>query len=146
VSRPDDEMAGIDGTCEHHMSNGQRCAAWAMRDARFCFFHNPAMATKRMAAQQRGGRANRALPADTVDVPLDDPKAIEALLEVTINQVRTGRVSCKRAGTIGYLASLLTKHRERNFEERLERLQRVRGAGFGELSLFDPFEDQGTDE
>jgi hypothetical protein len=138
------ESAELDGTCEGTTKNSQRCRGIAMQGSRYCFFHNPATEKARKAAQQRGGRANRAavLPVDVADVRLETPRDIAILFAQTINQVRKGQIAPKVAGTIGYLAFSLGKVLETsNLEERIARLEKAQKARMPEASLFDPCED-----
>ncbi|MGA7764021.1 MAG: hypothetical protein WCA59_19925 [Candidatus Binataceae bacterium] len=81
------ETAQADGTCQKIKRDGQKCRGMAMEGSRYCFFHNPATQKARKAAQQRGGRANRAavLAADAADVQLESSKDIAILLAQTIN-------------------------------------------------------------
>jgi hypothetical protein len=100
--KPDLETVAADGTCEKTKRDGQRCRGMAMEGSRYCFFHNPATQKARKAAQQRGGRANRAvvLPADAAVVQLESSKDIAILLAQTINQARKGQIGPKVAGQI----------------------------------------------
>ena len=114
-----------------------------MEDSGYCYFHNPAMEKQRKAAQQRGGRANRApvLSADAADVQLESSKDIAILLAQTINQARKGQIGPKVAGTIGYLASSLGRVRTR---EPRGAARQGRGGSKGtaaEPPLFNPHDD-----
>src|SRR5438552_749816 len=109
--KPELEMPEADGTCEKIKCDGQKCRAMAIAGSQYCFFHDPATAKVRKAAQRRGGEANgpAVLPADAADVPLRSGKDVSAFLAETINQVRKGQVSPKIGTTGGYLSSLLIK-------------------------------------
>jgi len=118
--------------CEKTNAAGQRCRAPAMDGSRFCFFHNPASKDVRLAAQRRGGQANRAavLPRNSEDLALTSAKDVAALLATTINQVRKGLISPKIATAIGYLAGSLTRALEAsNMDARLSRLEQASGTG-----------------
>lgn len=137
------DQSEADGTCKKTKRDGKRCRAMAIAGSRYCFFHNPAVGKARTAAQQRGGRANRAavLPTDAADVRLESSGDIAILLAETINQVRKGKVAPKVASTIGYLASSLTRVMEATrFEERLARVERAIAARTPEPALFNPDE------
>lgn len=137
------DQSEADGTCKKLKRDGRKCRGMAMEGSRYCFFHNPAAKNARTAAQQRGGRVNRAavLPADTADVRLESSGDIAILLAETINQVRKGKVAPKVASTIGYLASSLTKVMEATkFEERLAMVERAIAARTPEPALFNPDE------
>jgi alkylhydroperoxidase family enzyme len=139
-----DETIKADGTCEGTKDDGTRCRASAIGGSHYCFFHDPTMEDARKTAQQRGGRANRSavLPDYTADVPLDSPKDVAVLLAETINQVRKGQIGPKPAGTIGYLASALTRVLEpAKTDERLARLERALGARVEESPEFDVDDD-----
>ena len=142
--KPELETAEADGNCEKIKRDGQRCRGTAMEGSGYCYFHNPAMEKQRKAAQQRGGRANRApvLPADVPDVQLESSKDIAVLLAQTINQARKGQIGPKVAGTIGYLASSLGRVLETsNLEERLARVEAALKARPPEPPLFNPHDD-----
>jgi hypothetical protein len=142
---PELEMPEADGTCEKIKRDGQKCRAMAIAGSQYCFFHDPAAAKARKAAQRQGGQANgpAVLPADAADVPLHSGKDVSAFLAETINQVRKGRVSPKIASTVGYLASLLMKALETSdIEGRLARVEQALQKRGPDESLFNPDEDE----
>lgn len=56
--------------CTATNQNGEPCAAFAINESRFCFFHDPASASRRAESHRRGGMT-KATPhaADSGDVP-----------------------------------------------------------------------------
>jgi hypothetical protein len=145
--KPELEMTEADGTCEKIKCDGHCAAFLAIAGSQYCFFHDPATAKARKAAQRQGGEANGSavLPADAVDVPLRSGKDVSAFLAETINQVRKGQVSPKIATTVGYLSSLLMKALETtDIEERLARIEQVLKMRGAEETLFNPDEDEGV--
>jgi hypothetical protein len=139
------EMPEADGTCEKTKRDGQKCRAMAIAGSQYCFFHDPAAAKARKAAQQQGGQANgpAVLPVDAADVPLHSGQDVAAFLAETINQVRKGLVSPKIASTVGYLSSLLMKALETSdIEERLARVEQALQKREPDESLFNPDEDE----
>jgi hypothetical protein len=90
----------IDGSSDRfciYTRDGKRCRARRMAGSELCFFHNPAMATERTAAQKSGGLRNKAavLPADTPDLALVSPQQVTMLVAATINETRRGEIDPK---------------------------------------------------
>ncbi len=134
-----------DGACEKIKPDGQKCRAIAIMGSRYCFFHDPASAKARKAAQRQGGQANGSavLPGDAADIPLHSGKDVAAFLGETINQVRKGQVSPRIASTAGYLSSLLMKALETSeLEERLARVERALQKRGPDKSLFELDEEE----
>ncbi len=104
-----------------------------MSGSDLCFFHNPAVADERDAAQRAGGiersKAAATLPQDVPDVPLETVQDVVALLADTINQVRTGHIDPRIANAVGYLAGIMLKAMEqRDIDKRLAAMETgVRG-------------------
>ena len=116
----------IKASCRAVKPDGSRCRAAALPGSGFCFFHDPAKAEDRRAAQSFGGSQNRmkTLAADTPDVTVADCRDVVALISETINQVRKGQVDPRVANTVGYLANVLIKAVEQGeLEDRLADLE-----------------------
>ena len=92
------------------------------------FFHDPAKAAERAAAQRAGGANNRAstLPADTPEFAVGTAVEVVSLLGETINQVRTGMLDPKVANCIGYLSGIVLKGLDQgDLQRRIEALENV---------------------
>lgn len=127
--------------CQAVKLDGSRCQAAALQGSGFCFFHDPAKAAERQAAQSHGGSQNRmkTLDADAPDVKVETCQDVVALVSETINQVRKGQLDPRVANAVGYLANVLIKAVEQGeLEDRLtdlERLTKAKMAGKPELTL-----------
>lgn len=114
--------------CEATTTEGPRCRAAALDGSRFCFFHDPAKAEERQAAQAAGGRRGlaRTLSDDTADINIENGQDVVRLISETINQVRRGQLDPRVANAVGYLANVLLKAVEQgDVEERLAALEAV---------------------
>ena len=114
--------------CEAPTTEGPRCQAAALDGSRFCFFHDPAKAEERRAAQAMGGRQGKVktLPDTAPDVNVENGQDVVRLISETINQVRRGEIDPRVANAVGYLANVLLKAAEQgDVEERLAALEAV---------------------
>jgi len=115
-----------DNRCEFRKRDGTRCRARKLRGSRWCWFHDPAKADRRSAAQRAGGQHGRSavLPADT---PLRQVRSAGDVIELvgeTINQVRTGTLDPKVGNCVGYLAAVTLKAvQQGDVEQRLAALE-----------------------
>lgn len=112
--------------CTGKTSDGKRCRASAVSGSDFCFFHDPAKAAERRAAQSSGGSQNRmkTLAADTPDMKVEDCRDVVRLIGETINQVRKGELDPRVANAVGYLANVLVKAvQQGDMEERIAELE-----------------------
>src|ERR1035437_4480280 len=112
--------------CTGTNGDGAACPAAALPGSQFCFFHSPKHADARRYAESRGGLANKmaTLPADALDVKVEDSAAVVKLLGQTINQVRRGEIDPRVANAVGYLVNiLLGATGQREVESRLAELE-----------------------
>jgi hypothetical protein len=113
-------------SCHAKKPDGSCCLVAALPGSKFCFFHDPARAAERRAAQSFGGSQNRmrTLPADTPDVQVADCGDVIHLISETINQVRKGLIDPRVANAVGYLANVVIKASEQGeLEDRLAELE-----------------------
>jgi hypothetical protein len=113
-------------SCKAATEDGQPCQAGVQAGSEFCFFHDPAKAAEREAAQRAGGSLGKAkvLPPDTQDVPLASTADAVRFLGLTINQVRRGEIDPRVANAIGYLSATLLRALEQgDIERRLAELE-----------------------
>ena len=98
-----------------------------MEGVEFCFSHNPDTQAKKEQAVLRGGFAPKPRKeAKRLDpIPVRSTKDILALLEDTINQVRTEPMTHQKANCVGYLANIAIRALE--VDELDEKLDFVRG-------------------
>lgn len=119
--------AGTGGRrCTHVHPSGRPCGGFATRGSVHCFAHDPSRVHERAGARRRGGQAGRMaiLPESSVSVrSLGD---VVALIELTINDCRAGRVDVRIANAIGVLANTAIRAIERgDLEARLDALEAV---------------------
>jgi len=113
--------------CAQTRANGQRCGGFAITGSAYCFAHDPAQAAKRDDARRRGGEAGRIEPLGESNLSLRSLGDVLGLVELTINDVRAGRVDVKVANAVGYLANVAMKAIEgSDLEARLEAIEAVR--------------------
>jgi hypothetical protein len=115
------------GLCQAARRAGGRCTANAMVESKFCFFHDPGMASKRTEARRAGGRKNKAavLSANLPESSLKSVADVVSLLAATVNQVRRGELDPRFANCVGYLSGILLKALEtEDIEARLVSLER----------------------
>ena len=114
------------GKCQAQKADGTPCRGTA-RPSGFCTFHDPELAQKRAEARRAGGRSRSrgaAVLPDAEDLPARTIGDVTALLAVTINDVRTGRVDSRIANAIGYLSSVLLRAlQDGELETRLAALE-----------------------
>ncbi len=98
-------------SCQGRKPDGGSCRTQATAGSDYCFFHDPAKAQERAAAQSAGGQRNRiaVLPTTAPDARLREAGDVVKLLAETINQVRRGEIDPKVANAVGYLGALLLK-------------------------------------
>lgn len=116
------------GPCQAARRAGGPCTANAMAESKFCFFHDPGMASRRTEARRAGGRKNKAaaLSANLPDSPLKSVANVVSLLANTVNQVRRGELDPKLANCVGYLSGILLKALEtEEIEARVVSLERA---------------------
>ncbi|HUI05547.1 MAG TPA: hypothetical protein VL486_00925 [Verrucomicrobiae bacterium] len=112
--------------CKAAKPDGSSCQAANLPGSEYCFFHDPAKATERRAAQSLGGSQNKmkTLPAAVPDVCVTDCEDVVKLLSETINQVRKGQIDPRVANAIGYLANVLIKASEQGeLEKRISEVE-----------------------
>jgi hypothetical protein len=99
--------------CQATTKNGTPCQAYALAGSDYCFHHDPAQATQRLAARSKGGRARHGRHIGPVGqsepVELDTMADVATLLRQTINDTLNLENSLQRARTIGYLSGLFIK-------------------------------------
>ena len=114
--------------CQFTKDDGIRCRAWKVHGSDYCFFHDPAKAAERTAAQSAGGQNGRAavLPSDTPSHTVKTAVDVIDLLGETINQARTGALDPRVANCIGYLSGIILKAVEQGeLDERLAALEEI---------------------
>jgi hypothetical protein len=116
--------------CTHTKLDGTQCGANAMKESEFCFSHNPKVQKEKELAVTKGGRAPKprkdaeSLPS----MPLRTADDIAALIQDTINRVRTEPMTHQKANCIGYLAGIALKAFEvGRLDEQVQLIQNVLG-------------------
>lgn len=97
--------------CQFTKPNGEQCDANAMIDSQFCFSHNPETAEDKKSAVLKGGLAPKprkeAEPLEPIKMRSADD--ILALIEDTVNRIRTEPITRQKANSIGYLINIALK-------------------------------------
>src|SRR4051794_36175961 len=86
--------------CQHLKINGKPCGAPALRNRRFCYFHDESR-KRRRASEKRA----RAFPTrhNCLDIPiLEDANAIQVGLMETIDAMVGARITERQCGLILY--------------------------------------------
>jgi hypothetical protein len=118
--------------CSAVNRHGEACSATPTlaSGGRFCWTHDPAVPRdEKVAAALRGGYAatrQTVLPVDALPAPLRTPEDATALVETTVQQVRTGQIAPAVANSIGYLVSVALKSFELDVLRRLDELEKAR--------------------
>ena len=94
-------MAGV-LICQHVKRDGVKCGSPAMREKRYCFFHQP----ERQREARRRAEHERQRWFESVD--LNDAKAVQRTLREVVERLLAGRISrTKAAEIIGRLRATL---------------------------------------
>ena len=82
-----------------------------MTDVQFCFTHNPDVQDEKELAVMKGGLAPKPRKEAVPMIPLTIKGVgdVMALIEDTINRVRTEPMTHQKANCIGYLANIALK-------------------------------------
>lgn len=122
--------------CAAQLEDETKCKAPAMKGRRFCFFHDPEKEAHRAEARLAGGKQRardreRTAPRGRI-LPGADPVTLatkedaQALIRLTIDQMRRGELDAGIAHQIGYLANLfLHSLTEDEAEARIKRLEEM---------------------
>lgn len=111
--------------CQFIVKNsGKQCAANAISDSQFCYFHDITKVDpeEKRLARVRGGKCKRVGLSEALPVlAINEPKDIIFLLADTIARVRDNSMDCKTANCLGVLCSTLLKTFETcQIESRVE--------------------------
>lgn len=110
--------------CEFVKKNNSKCKAYAVHDSKLCFWHSEETKEDRSQAQRTGGLSSRINNEVVENISIKCTGEILKLIEQTINDLRSNKLSTKNANAIGYLAGIALKTVEQNdFEKRLEVLE-----------------------
>lgn len=120
--------------CQFTHPDGRSCQATVQAGSDYCFFHDPAKAGDRKAAQAKGGSQNaiRVLPPAELRAWREGhtPSSAElvGLLADTVDAALTGRIDPRVANTVGYLAGVMLKALEYDaLNERLIAIEEAVG-------------------
>ncbi|OGM25740.1 hypothetical protein A3D00_03355 [Candidatus Woesebacteria bacterium RIFCSPHIGHO2_02_FULL_38_9] len=112
--------------CKYIKDNGEQCSATPMKDADYCFSHNPDTQVEKHLAVVKGGLNSKKVNLDLGPLSIKDPQEVATLLEDTINGVRSGEIPPNIANTIGYLAGHALKAIElAKYAGKIESVERV---------------------
>lgn len=112
--------------CQYKKPDNTQCQANAMHTSSFCFSHNPETREAKKIAVRKGGLAPKKLTEELTPIKIQYMQDILALLEDTINRIRTKPMTHQKANCIGYLANIFIKTIETAIlEERLNKIERA---------------------
>ena len=114
--------------CEFIKQDGTKCEAHAIKDSKFCYFHNPDISDEeKREAQSNGGKTKAlTLKEPLPELPLKIPDDATLLVADTISRVRAGTLDIRTANCLGFLSDKLLKAFEvSKLNDRLEILERV---------------------
>jgi hypothetical protein len=97
--------------CKHIKPDGSQCKAHPMTGADYCFIHNPEAEDQRAVAIKKGALSPK--PRKDAEllavIPIKNIDGVLALIEDTINRIRTEPMTHQKANCIGYLANIALK-------------------------------------
>jgi len=104
----------------------EECQAFALKSG-YCFSHDPENITEKKMAVRKGGEALKRVKLNLPAISIRTPDAVIAVLEETINLIRTGELSVSNpANTIGFLCSHILKAYEMtSITDKLETIDRL---------------------
>jgi len=114
--------------CKFTKPDGEQCNANAMRDADYCYLHNPDIPeAEKREAMSKGGQSKAITIAEPLQaVKIEDSQDVASLLAETINLVRAGKLDVKTANSIGFLSDKLIKAIETaNLQGKVEFIERA---------------------
>lgn len=112
-----------------HVNNEtlEQCNSFALRGSDYCFSHDPANKSEKQQAVMKGGQALKRVKLNLPTIKIRTPDDVIAILEETINLIRTGKLSVSNpANTIGFLCSHILKAYEMtSITNKLETIDRL---------------------
>ena len=114
--------------CEFIKPDGTKCEANAIKDSKFCYFHNPDISDEeKRKAQSNGGKTKAlTLKEPLPELVLAEPADAVLLIADTISRVRAGTLDIRTANCLGFLSDKLLKAFEMSrLNDRLEVIERV---------------------
>lgn len=120
----DEKSITIGGRCQYIKENGQQCEAKCMTGSPYCFFHNPASQTQRLAAQRRGGIARHGSTGELGTYQIRNPLDILQVLQDCLNEVYSLESSASKGKTIAYITQVLLRGLELvSLDQRIKALE-----------------------
>jgi len=114
--------------CEFIKPDGTKCEAHAIKDSKFCYFHNPDIRyDDKREAQSNGDKTKTiTLKEPLPELVLAEPADAVLLIADTISRVRAGTLDIRTANCLGFLSDKLLKAFEMSrLNDRLEVIERV---------------------
>lgn len=118
----------MNNKCIFIKEDGQQCEGFAIKGSEYCLSHDPNSEELRAERAKMGGKSNS---SQYIDIPLEPVKIKSAtdileILENTVNEVRTGKITIKAANTIGYLLGIAIKvYQVSELEMKLDNINKV---------------------
>ncbi len=97
--------------CAQVYSNRDQCKAIRMNAYRYCYFHEPSIKEKRLAASRKGGNANRGnqLVSEATLPELATLEDVRSFAVETLHQVRMGELDPRTAMVVSNLVGHVLK-------------------------------------
>ena len=97
-------------SCQHIKSDGIQCGSLALRDRRYCYYHNKSREYE--IARRRGRRSQ----LRHVNIPdLENPNAIQGALGEVIRLMLTDQIDVRKAGLVIYALQTAAKNLDQLF-------------------------------
>jgi hypothetical protein len=118
--------------CIGKKTDGTPCSAAPKKGSHYCFFHDPETPEACIEAGRKGGGKSRIASIkvleDAPDVRLRTFEEITTLIEQTVNQVRTGKVSPVVSNAVCQLVTAALKIKDQtDIDKRMTRLEKALG-------------------
>lgn len=107
--------------CQFIKSDKKQCAAFALKEGKYCYFHSQEMVEERQKAVKRGGDSPKRSYVVDDEIKLDTPNKVRELMERTIRNMNQNKISVNMANATGYLSGITLKAIEQgDLSKRLE--------------------------
>lgn len=120
--------------CSFIKSDNTQCKANAVFNSAFCWYHNPDIPDEvKRAVSSKGGKANsepQFIESPLPEIKIENMQGLAVLLNDTINNMRTGKISQKSGSAYGYLSFILLLVLEKALKEKeKEKIDKLKAEG-----------------
>jgi len=105
----------------------EQCNSFVLKGSDYCFSHDPKNKDEKQKAVLKGGKALKKIKLNLPVVPIRTPDDVIAVLEETINLIRSGELPVSNpANSLGFLCGHLLKAYEMtSISDKLETIDRI---------------------